>query len=320
MRSKARAFTMQALVKYHGMRDWELRIPYHDSVSVNTDVAYVDAQVEFGDFDSDVVIINGQVASGRSLERVIKVIDRVRAAAEIDLKVRVVTENHPKVRAKGMGYSAAAGASIAKAALYAAGLRELAEDTRYLSRVARLLAGSACRSAVGKYARWYSGSSDEDSYADRIGDERDLDLRFVVIPLSADLSTEDAHREAESSPFFPQRIKTANERCDQVEKAIRDGDFETFGKLVERDAMELLAVTMTGDSGIILVTHDSLRVISIVKALRRRGVPVYYSMQTGPTVYVDTLPEHVDEVDEEIRRAGYFTLVSGLGGGAEVIE
>ncbi|MCS7117421.1 MAG: hypothetical protein NZ957_01360, partial [Thaumarchaeota archaeon] len=319
-RCRARAFTMQALVKYHGMRDWDLRIPYHDSISVNTDVAYVDATVEFGDFESDVVVMNGQIASGRSLERVIRVIDRVRAVAGIDHKVRVVTENHPKVRAKGMGYSAAAGASIAKAALHAAGLGELAEDTRYLSRVARLLAGSACRSAAGKYARWYSGSSDEDSYADRIGDERDLDLRFVLVPLAADITTEDAHREAESSPFFSQRVKTANERCDELERAIRDGDFESFGKLVERDTNELHAVTMTGDSGLILASPDSLRVIGVVKSLRRRGVPAYYSMQTGPTVYVNTLPEHVDEVTEELSRAGYFTLVSGVGEGATLIE
>ncbi len=32
----AEANTMQALVKYHGLRDWKLRIPYHDSISVNT--------------------------------------------------------------------------------------------------------------------------------------------------------------------------------------------------------------------------------------------------------------------------------------------
>jgi len=27
---------MQALVKYHGLKDWKLRLPYHDSISVNT--------------------------------------------------------------------------------------------------------------------------------------------------------------------------------------------------------------------------------------------------------------------------------------------
>ncbi|TLY00928.1 MAG: hypothetical protein E6K90_02210 [Thaumarchaeota archaeon] len=35
-RYTARATTMQALVKYHGLRDWKLRLPYHDSISVNT--------------------------------------------------------------------------------------------------------------------------------------------------------------------------------------------------------------------------------------------------------------------------------------------
>lgn len=311
---------MQALVKYHGMRDWALRIPYHDSVSVNTDVAYVDAEVEFGDFDSDSVVTNGEVARGRSLERVISVIDRVRSLAGIEERVRVVTENQPKVRAKGMGYSAAAGASIAKAALHAAGLRELAEDPRFLSRVARLLAGSACRSAVGKFARWYAGTSDEDSYAEAFADERDMDLRFVIVPLHADIATEDAHREAETSPFFRERIRTANERCDRVVRAIKDGDFDALGRLVERDSLELHAITMTGDSGLIPVTPDSLRVISVVKSLRARGIPAYYSMQTGPTVYVNTLPEHVEEVELELRGAGYFTLVSGVGGGATVIE
>lgn len=311
---------MQALVKYHGMRDWNLRVPYHDSVSVNTDVAYVDAEVEFGDFGSDSVVMNGEVARGRSLERVISVIERVRSLAGIEERVRVVTENHPKVRAKGMGYSAAAGASIAKAALYAAGLRDLAEDSRFLSRVARLLAGSACRSAVGKFARWYAGTSDEDSYAETFADERDLDLKFVIVPLHADITTEDAHREAETSPFFRERIRTANERCDAVVKAIKDGDFDAFGRLVERDSLELHAVTMTGDSGLIPVTPDSLRVISVVKSLRAARIPAYYSMQTGPTVYVNTLPEHVEEVELELRSAGYFTLVSGVGGGATVIR
>ena len=33
---KSTANTMQALVKYHGLKDWKLRIPYHDSISVNT--------------------------------------------------------------------------------------------------------------------------------------------------------------------------------------------------------------------------------------------------------------------------------------------
>ncbi|MFB6197701.1 MAG: diphosphomevalonate decarboxylase, partial [Halobacteriaceae archaeon] len=36
MKATARAHPIQGLVKYHGMRDVERRLPYHDSISVCT--------------------------------------------------------------------------------------------------------------------------------------------------------------------------------------------------------------------------------------------------------------------------------------------
>jgi mevalonate pyrophosphate decarboxylase len=60
-------------------------------------------------------------------------------------------------------------------------------------------------------------------------------------------------------------------------------------------------------------------VVELVKGMRKRGVPAYFSMQTGPTVYVNTLPEHLDTVEEELRRNNFITLRSGIGGGVELI-
>lgn len=320
MRAVARAYTMQALVKYHGLRDWRLRIPYHDSISVNTDVAYVVAEVAFGGLEEDVVIANGSALTGRARDRVVAVLDRVREIAGIEERALVRTESHPKVGAKGLGFSSAAGASIAMAAYVAAGLdRVFGRDEALISRIARLLAGSACRSVVGKFARWYAGTGDEDSYAVRFADERNLPLRFAIVPLGLEATTEEAHREAESSPYFLRRIEVANERCDRVQRAITEGDFRTFGTEVERDSLELHAVTMTGSSGMILMTPESLRVISLVRRMREEGVEAYFSMQTGPTVYVNALPEQIDEVVQRLREAGFEVLVSGVGGGAEVI-
>ena len=37
MKATAKAHPIQGLVKYHGMRDEELRHPYHDSISLCTD-------------------------------------------------------------------------------------------------------------------------------------------------------------------------------------------------------------------------------------------------------------------------------------------
>ncbi len=321
MKAVAKAYTMQALVKYHGLRDWRLRIPYHDSISVNTDVAYVIAEVSFGETDEDLVVANGTPLTGRARERVVAVLDRVRELAGIGERALVRTENHPKVGAKGLGFSSAAGASIAMAAYVAAGLDKVyGRDPALVSRIARLLAGSACRSVAGKFARWYAGTGDLDSYAVRFADENDLPLRFAIVPLGMEATTEEAHREAESSPYFARRIEVANERCDRVEKAIREGDFRTFGEEVERDALELHAVTMTGSSGMILMSPDSLRVIALVREMRREGTEAYFSMQTGPTVYVNALPEHIDEVVWRLREAGFEVLVSGIGGGAELIS
>ena len=37
MKATAIAHPMQGLIKYHGLRNEKLRIPFHDSISVNVD-------------------------------------------------------------------------------------------------------------------------------------------------------------------------------------------------------------------------------------------------------------------------------------------
>lgn len=321
-RATAKAYTMQALVKYHGLKDWELRIPYHDSISVNTDSLYTVTTVEFGDHEADKLLINGEETSGRALERVISVIDRIRRLAGIDQRCLINSVNHSPVKnAKGLGFSAAAGAALAAAAYEAAGLRKkFGWDLRLISRLARLLAGSACRSVVGEYARWYAGNSDEDSYAVKIATKKEFDIRFVIVPLFLKTYTEEAHREAESSAFFKARIESAQRRCEELIKAVKDNDFKRFGELVELDSLELHAVTMTGTGKLILMTAESLKVIEIVKRLRSQGIPAYYSMQTGPTVYVNTLPEWADEVEKTLNDEGFLTVQSGVGPGVEIMS
>ncbi len=320
-KATAKAYTMQALIKYHGLKDWELRIPYHDSISVNTDCLYTVTTVEFGDYEKDRLIINGEEIGGRALERVVSIINKVRELSGITNRCMIKSINHSPIKeAKGLGFSAAAGAALAAAAYEAAGLRrKYGWDSRLISRLARLLAGSACRSVIGEYARWYAGSNDEDSYAVKVATRKEFDIRFIIVPLPLKASTEDAHREAATSSFFKARIESAQKRCEELIKAIKDNDFKKFGELVELDSLELHAVTMTGSSKLILINAESLRVIETVKRLRSEGVPAYYSMQTGPTVYVNTLPEWVDEVEKVLRDEGVLTLTSGVGPGVEII-
>ena len=319
MKATAKAHPMQALIKYHGLRDWEQRIPYHDSISVNVEALYTTTRVEFGDFENDHALVDGSLITGRPLERILTVIDAVRRLASIEERVRVESWNSlPVGSAKGLGFSAAAGAALAAAAYRAAGLdRSLGWDTRLISRIARKLAGSACRSVVGEYARWYAGTCDEDSYAARIAGKNELDLAMLIIPFRAELSTEEAHREAELSAFFQARCVSAQRRCDELEAAIRGGDLERFGELVELDTLELHAVTMTGPKRLILTSPDSLKVVELVKQLRGEGVECFYSMQTGPSVFINTTWEDVEYVKAQVEELGYRAIKSGIGGPAK---
>lgn len=320
MRAKAIGYAMQGLVKYHGLKDWALRIPFHDSISANVDSIWTKTEVEFGDFERDSLTINGVEADSRALERCLAVIDHLRRLKGIDLRVRIRSENNLS-GAKGLGYSSSAGAALTLAAYKALGLdEELGLDLKLLSRIARRFAGSSCRSIVGGYARWYSGTGDEDSYAVRFASREDLDVAMLIVPLKSSIKTEDAHRDAPTSPFFEARIRSAQRRADELERAIKDGDFERFGELVEQDTMELHAVTMTGSSRLLVYRPESLMVIEEVLKLRREGIKAYYSMQTGPSVFVNTYPELLDEVKSRIEALGLRCLSGRVSGGAELLS
>ncbi|HHX65009.1 MAG TPA: GHMP kinase, partial [Chloroflexi bacterium] len=206
----ARAYPIQGILKYHGITDWDWRIAYMPSISVNNDAAYTVTWVEFDPvLTDDRVTIGGQEAQGRERERVRRVLDVVRDLAGVRSRARVASRN--VVRAsktgKGLGTSASASAALATAAL-AAVLGERAIDDRYLlSCVARLLAGSGGRSAAGGVALWlsYPGIAHRDSYSVRLDTAGELDdVRLITVPVDSrlGLKTEAAHEDAPHSSLF----------------------------------------------------------------------------------------------------------------------
>jgi len=310
---RAVGYTMQALVKYHGLRDWELRLPYHDSISVNTTSMKTEATITDGRKGG--VFTEGKTnesANGR-LRAVVSRFDPSKDVSEF----RIDSRNIPHSRAKGIGYSSSAGAALT---LLCHRLLVGGEpDLERLSRTARLFAASASRSIVGGFSRLYAGKDDESTYSERFADARDFNLRMVIVPLPSHVRTEDAHREVLSSPYFKTRIQTAQKRCDEMERAILADDLDAVGRLAEKDTLELHSLTMTGDSGLIIMTEDSLRIIRKVKELREGGVKAYYSMQTGPSVFINTSEEDENAVQEAMAKLGYRTYVSSVGGEARIL-
>ncbi|MDA4114189.1 MAG: hypothetical protein OK474_09105 [Thaumarchaeota archaeon] len=303
------ANTMQALVKYHGLKDWKLRIPYHDSISVNTTSLYSEVRVTEG-VEEGWLFVEGK-KNDDALRRLESVSQRLTGKRFADLGLEIDSKNMPGVEGKGLGYSSSAGAALTFAINRA--VNKGTPDMKELSRISRLFAASASRTMVGGFSRLYAGQGDDDTYSEKIADEKDLPLRTVIVPLPSTVRTETAHEEVESSPFFKARIESASRRCDLVENAIRGGDLAKLGELVEQDTMELHSVTMTGKNRMIVMSGDTINVITKVRELRSNSVQAYFSMQTGPSVFINTSEEDEQKVRRAMTKIGYRTVSSSVG-------
>jgi len=310
---RAVAYTMQALVKYHGLKNWELRLPYHDSISVNTTTMKTEASIT--DRRNGGVFVDGKT-NGSANSRLQAVVAKMDPKAKVS-DFRIDSRNIPAGEAKGIGYSSSAGAALTLLCdrLLVGGSPDLVE----LSKTARLFAASASRSLVGGFSRLYAGKDDDSTYSERFADAKDLDLRMVIIPLPSKVRTEEAHREVLTSPFFKARVQVAQKRCEDMEKAILGNDLDKLGKLAEKDTLELHSLTMTGESGMVIMTEDTLRIMNKVRELRENGVKAYYSMQTGPSVFINTSERYEKTVLRTVEKMGYKAYLSGVGGEATIL-
>jgi phosphomevalonate decarboxylase len=318
MKATARAHPIQGLVKYHGMRDEELRLPYHDSISLCTAPSASTTTVEFGVTDADVIVIDGESVQGRGRERVLNVVDHVRDLAGLDDPVRFESESNFPTNI-GFGSSSSGFAAAAVATCAAAGL-DLSRPE--MSAVARRGSSSAARAVTGAFSHLRTGLNDADCRSERIpvADSFETDLRIVACEIPAFKHTEEAHKEAAESHMFEARLAHIHGQIAEMRDGLREADFDRVFDLAERDSLSLAATTMTGPAAWVYWKPETLEVFETVRNLREGGVPVYFSVDTGASVYLNTTVDHVETVQSAIDDLGIDTRVWRLGGPARVLD
>ena len=322
----AKAYAMQGILKYHGLADWHWRTAFMPSISVNNDVAHTITRVDFdGGLTTDILTINGKPRQGRQLERVSRLLDHVRNLAGSTKSARVQSRNVIAAgsTAKGLGTSAAAGAALATAALAAALGPDSVDNLRLVSCTARLLAGSACRSAVGGLALWlsYPGIAHDDCFAVHLDTGKQLaGLRLITVPIESrtGLQTEQAHRAAPASALFRSWVNSRREDVMACLQATSQGDWETLGRFAELDSLRLHGVTMSAglEDALIAWEPETISLFHMCHRLRENGVPVFFSTDTGPTTVLLTHADHQHDVIESISTLGMgLEVLSGRVGG-----
>jgi len=252
-KATARAHPIQGLVKYHGMRDPELRLPYHDSISLCTAPTATTTTVEWQpDASEDVYVIGDEEVDGRAAERIDMVVEHVRELAGVDAAVRLESENSFPSNI-GFGSSSSGFAAAALALTEAAGLDLTLPD---ISTVARRGSSSAARSVTGAYSRLDAGLNDEDCRSHRLdvgvgddGFDPEEDLRIVAAHVPAYKETEEAHREAAASHMMQARTAHVQDQLVEMTDALREGDFDRICGTAEHDSLSPTATTMTGPAG-----------------------------------------------------------------------
>ena len=317
MKATATAHPIQGLVKYHGMRDEELRLPYHDSISVCTAPSHTKTTAEFDpDRDGDRYVVDGEVLSGHAADRVRSVADRVRTLAGVDHRVRLESENSFPTNV-GLG-SSSSGFAAAAMALVAAADIDLSRPE--ISAIARRGSSSAARAVTGGFSDLAAGLNDEDCRSRRLATDLEDELAVVVGLVPAYKETEAANAEAADSHMFEGRLAHVHGQLAELRDALRAADFDRTFELAEHDSLSLAATTMTGPAGWVYWKPATLAIFDAVRELREEGVPAYFSTDTGATVYVNTREEHVDRVEAAVADCGVETRVWEVGGPARVLD
>jgi phosphomevalonate decarboxylase len=299
------------------LRDEDARYPYHDSISLCTAPSHTRTTVAFeSDRDRDEFVIDGEPVEGRGRERLAGLVAYVRELADLDARVRFESENDFPTNV-GLG-SSSSGFAAAALALCAAADLELTHEE--ISAIARRGSSSAARAVTGGFSHLYAGLNDRDCRSERIETDLAERTKVVVGLVPAYKETEDAHREAAKSHMFDARLAHVHSQLAELRDALHEDDFERTFALAERDSLSLAATTMTGPDAWVYWRPETLEIFRVVRELREDGIPVFFSVDTGASVYINVEDGYEDEVESAISDLGVETRIWEVGGPAETLD
>ena len=328
MKATAVAHPNIALVKYWGKRDERLVLPHQSSLSLTLAPLSVTTTVDFTG-DSDDVEINGKLAAGAELSRVVGLLELVRKDARRELKVKLgsahVLSRGDFPAAAGLASSAAAFAALSVAARTAAGFEP---DTKAESRLARRGSGSACRSIEGGFVRWNRGrrADGRDSFAEQVFSETHWpDLRLLVAMVSREekaVKSRDGMRSTvATSPYYAAWAKDAEAEVAHILRFIKRRDLEGVGTIAERNAWRMHATALAADPPLCYLKPETLKVIQAVAEERKSGVGIWFTLDAGPNPVLLTTAKDEARAVEVVRSCGAAEVVRCFpGGGVELVS
>jgi diphosphomevalonate decarboxylase len=173
--------------------------------------------------------------------------------------------------------------------------KERSEFLRKASYIARLGSGSACRSLYGGAVVWgktieVEGSSDEfalpleDVHPDFLSFRDDI---LLVSTSEKAVSSSAGHALMDSNPYAEARYADAQRNLQELVWALRQGELEAFGRIVESEALTLHGLMFSSRPPYLLLEPNTITSIQKIQAFRKETrLPLYFSLDAGPNLHL----------------------------------
>jgi diphosphomevalonate decarboxylase len=312
-----------ALAKYWGKADDALNLPAVPSVSITLDPLTTRTRVQFrSGLDADRFSLDGKPAQPKETARVIKLLDSVRAAAQLALFAEVESSNDFPT-ASGLASSASGFCALAAAARAAAGL---AFDRAAISALARAASVSAARSAFGGFVELPLAAPGDAALAAReVAAADHWPLRVIVAVTSEGRksvgSTSGMQHTARTSPYYASWVARSPELAAEVRAGILARDLPRVGAAMEHSTLAMHACAMAAAPAVIYFRPATLAVLERVRTLRDDdGVAVWATADAGPHIKALCHAQDADRVRNALAQAeGVLrTLMCQPGAGVEI--
>lgn len=314
-----------ACIKYWGKASTQYNTPINDSLSLTLDQvdlrAVTTAACSAG-FNQDKLWLNGREVemNASTSKRFRACVDGIRAYAteKLDAEGNVLVSKeewktmHVHIAsyntfptAAGLASSAAGYAALVASlvALYNA----VEQYPGQFTAIARQGSGSACRSLYGGFVAWRAGGKVDDwsdSVAEQVVDENHWgEIRAVILVVS------DKEKETSSTKGMENSVSTSKllgyraqhvvpTRMKEIEYAIQEKDFESFGKLTMMDSNQFHATCLDTFPPIFYMNDVSKSVVAMVHAYNEWAgeFRAAYTFDAGPNAVLYTLEKYQVEL------------------------
>lgn len=281
--ARAEAFANIALIKYWGKQLRPGNYPAVPSLSLTLAGLRTNTAVALSQsIDCDRVSLDGEIATGRPLERVVAMLDEFRRLTGSSSRA-IVESTNAFPTAAGLASSASGFAALACAAnaAFDAGC-----SVEQQSSLARAASASAARSLFGGFAVLEASAESAAPLAPP--DFWDLVL-LVAVTASGKKSigsTEAMNLTRDTSPYFAPWVEHAPTLFAEAKAAVLARDLERLGTAMEQSTLMMHASMHAARPAVIYQQPATLAVIHEVRALRNRGLCSFFTMDAGPHVKV----------------------------------